>query len=410
MQVPLESLINNVLEELKRLELAKITVKVYKYSAYSPIRNYCARNGTTCYEPATLNAFICLQKKRLENSEISEKHFRMLRRAVLVLHDFYQNGTIQGGCRYYSSYEISEYFGLCLKQFLEAQHLSKGTIRQLRSNILLFLHHIEHAGHHDFSAISPDDVKDYILVAAEKNNGGMPNVLYALRAFLDYLRSNSIVSKDFQPVLNRPARRKKRVLPCFTHEEVEAILAQIDTSTKPGKRDYAILFLASHTGLRSIDIANLRLSDIDWMKDSIHIVQRKTGRPLALPLEPDTGNAIAQYILEARPESTSEYIFLRARAPYRKVADDGTMYNILKKYLKSAGIVRKPGDGKSFHGLRRSMGTWMLESGVPLTTISQVLGHKEQDSTKQYLSMDHERLSVCALDFQEIPVGRGIFE
>jgi site-specific recombinase XerD len=324
MQIPLKRLVENVLEELKRLGMSKLTIKTYKYSAYSPIRNYCARNGTTCYEPATLNAFICFQKKRLENSEISEKHFRMLRRAVLMLHDLYQHGTLQG-CRYDSGYEISEYFGLCLEQLLEAQqHLSKGTIYQLRSNILQFLYHIEHGGHRDFSAISPEDVKNYLLAAAEKNKGGMPNVLYALRTFLDYLRSNSIVSKDFQPVLNKPAQRKKRVLPCFTHKEVEAILKQIDTSTKQGKRDYAILFLASHTGLRSIDIANLRLSDLDWLNDSIHIVQRKTGRPLALPLEPDTGNAIAEYILEARPGSTSEYAFLRTRAPYRKLADGGT--------------------------------------------------------------------------------------
>ena len=411
MQIPLERLIKNVLEELKKLGMAKLTIKSYTYSAYSPIRNYCARNGTTCYEPATLNAFICFQKKRLENSKISEKHFRMLRRAVLMLHDLYQHGTLQG-CRYDSGskYEISEYFGLCLKQFLEAQHLSKGTISQLRSNILRFLYHIEHAGHRDFSAILPEDVRDYILAAAEKNKGGMPNVLYALRIFLNHLRSNSLVSKDFQPVLNKPARRKKRVLPCFTHEEVEAILGQIDTNTKQGKRDYAILLLASHTGLRSIDIANLRLSDLDWLNDSILIVQKKTGRPLVLPLETDTGNAIAEYILEARPESTSEYVFLRTRAPYRKLADCGSLDNILEKYLKSAGILRQPGDGKSFHALRRSMGTWMLESGVPLTTISQVLGHKEQDSAKQYLSMDHERLASCALDFQEIPVGRGIFE
>ncbi len=411
MQIPLERLIENVLEELKKLGMAKLTIKSYTYSAYSPIRNYCARNGTTCYESATLNAFICLQKKRLENSEISEKHFRMLRRAVLMLHDLYQHGTLQG-CRYDSGskYEISEKFGLCMKQFLEEQHLSKGTISNLRSTILQFLCHMEHEGRRDFSTISPEDVRDYLLTAAEKNKGGMPNVLYALRIFLDYLRSNSLVSKDFQPMLNKPARRKKRVLPCFTHEEVEAILGQIDTDTKQGRRDYAILLLASHTGLRSIDIVNLRLSDLDWLNDSIRIVQKKTGRPLVLPLETDTGNAIAEYILKARPESASEYVFLRTCAPYRKLADCGTMDNILEKYLKSACILRQPGDGKSFHALRRSMGTWMLESGVSLTTISQVLGHKEQDSTKQYLSMDHERLASCALDFQEIPVGRGIFE
>ncbi len=412
MQIPLERLIKNVLKELKKLGMAELTIKSYKYSAYSPISNYCARNGTTCYEPAMLNAFICYQKERLENSEISEKYFRTLRRAVLMLHDLYQHGTLQG-CRYNSGskYKTNEYFDLCLKQFLEAQHLSKGTISNLRSIILQFLCQMEYIGRRDFSAISPEDVKDYLLVAAEKNKGGMSNVLYALRLFLDHLRSNSLVSIDFQPVLNKPARRKKRVLPCFTREEVEAILGQIDTSTKQGKRDYAIILLAAHTGLRSIDIANLRLSDLDWLNDSIRITQKKTGRPLVLPLEPDTGNAIVEYILEARPESsTADYVFLRTCAPYRKLADCGSLDNILEKYVKSARIQRQPGDGKSFHALRRSMGTWMLESGVPLTTISQVLGHKEQDSAKQYLTMDHERLASCAMDFQEIPVGRGSFE
>lgn len=327
-----------------------------------------------------------------------------------MLHDLHHNGTLQDS-RYDSGskYKIGEYFDFCLNQFIETLYLGKRTISVIKSIILQFVCQIEGAGHCDFSIISPEDVKDFVLVAAEKNKGGMPNVLYALRLFLDYLKSNSLVSKDLQLLLNTPVRRKKRVLPCFTHEEVDAILKQIDINTKQGKRDYAILLLASHTGLRSIDIINLRLSDIDWLNDSIHIVQKKTGRPLVLPLETNTGNAIAEYILEARPESTSEYVFLKTCAPYRKLADCGTPNNILAKYLKNAGISHQPGDGKSFHALRRSMGTWMLESGVPLTTISQVLGHKDQDSAKQYLSMDHERLAVCALGFQEIPVERGIF-
>ncbi|TEB04262.1 Tyrosine recombinase XerC [Pelotomaculum schinkii] len=276
MQIPLERHIERVLEELEKLGMADITIKSYAGSAYGPMRNYCARNGTTDYEPATLNAFLCSQKERLEKSEISERHFRKLRRAVLMVHDLYQSGTLHY-CRYDAGpkYEISEYFGLCLQQFLEAQHLTERTISNLRSKILQFLYYMERAGHRDFSAISPKDVKDYLLVAAEKNKGGMPNVLHALRLFFDYLKSNSLMSKDFRPVLNKPARRKKKFLPCFTHEEVEAILRQIDTNTKQGKRDYAILLLASHTGLRSIDIVNLRLSDLDWLNDSIRMFKRK---------------------------------------------------------------------------------------------------------------------------------------
>lgn len=378
MQIQLDQLISQTLEELKKLGMKKSTIKSYRYSTYSPIKNYCIQHGTTCYEPAILNAFLSSQKKRLESNEISKRHYRKLRRAVLMLQDLFQHGTFQRN--HYSAgsiYKTNEYFGLNLKQFLEVQHLSKGTIANLKSYLLKFLNHIEHNGHSNFNTLSPKDVKNYLLVATETHQGSMGNVFYALRLFLDYLKEHSLVHEDFNPVLTTPAQRKKRILPCFTHEEVEAILKQIDTGTQEGKRDYAILFLASHTGLRSIDIANLRLTDLDWVNDTIRIVQRKTSRPLLLPLETDTGSAIATYILKGRPESDSEYVFLRTLAPYRKLSD-GSLGNILEKYRKKAGIIRHPGDGKSFHALRRSMGTWMLESGVPLTTISQVLGHKNR--------------------------------
>ncbi len=406
----LDQLINQTLEELKQLGIAESTIKSYRYSAYSLIRNYCVKHGTNCYKPATLDSFLSAQKKRIENSEISKRHYRKLRRAVQMLHEIYQYGTLQWD--YYSArsiYKSNDYFSLCLKEFLDAQHLSRGTIANLRTYILQFLCYIEHNGHCDFNALLPVVVKDYLMATAETHQGSMGNVLYALRLFFNYLKKNSLLLIDLSPILNKPAQRKKKILPCFTHEEVETILKQIDIDTKEGKRDYAILFLASHTGLRAVDIANLRLTDLDWVNDTICIVQRKTGRLLILPMETDTGNAIAAYILEGRPESDSEHVFLRTMAPYRKLSDVGAVGNILQKYLKKAGLTRSPGDGKSFHGLRRSMGTWMLESGVPLTTISQVLGHKEQDSAKQYLSMDHKRLAECTLDFQGIPIKGGLF-
>ena len=87
-----------------------------------------------------------------------------------------------------------------------------------------------------------------------------------------------------------------------------------------GKRNYAMLLLALRTGLRSIDIVNLKLGDIQWKRNTIEIVQAKTGTPLVLPLLTDVGNAIADYILNGRPDSQQPYIFLRTQAPYRKLS------------------------------------------------------------------------------------------
>jgi integrase len=110
---------------------------------------------------------------------------------------------------------------------------------------------------------------------------------------------------------------------------MENILAQSDINTPAGKRDYAILMLASVTGIRAIDIANAKLTDINWRESTIHFVQHKTGFGLSLPLVASAAAAIADYILNARPEAESPYIFLTEVAPYRRLSDKSSVANVL---------------------------------------------------------------------------------
>ncbi len=79
------------------------------------------------------------------------------------------------------------------------------------------------------------------------------------------------------------------------------------------------------------------------------------------------------------------------------------------KYERMAGIERKPFDGKGFHSLRRRIATKMIVSGVPVTTVSQVLGQMEMDSAKQYLVFDVENLRECAIGLDGIEVAGGVF-
>jgi len=72
--------------------------------------------------------------------------------------------------------------------------------------------------------------------------------------------------------------------------------------------------------------------------------------------------------------------------------------------MLGAGIEYAPYEGKSVHALRRSIASWMLESNIPLETISQVLGHKNTNSTKRYLSFDDNNLKKCALSLRGIEV------
>jgi site-specific recombinase XerC len=78
--------------------------------------------------------------------------------------------------------------------------------------------------------------------------------------------------------------------------------------------------------------------------------------------------------------------------------------SIVQRNLKKAGLTYNSKLRKGFHSFRRSVGTQMLESNIPLPTISQVLGHSNTESTKPYLCIDFSGLKNCALDLSVIPV------
>ena len=106
-----------------------------------------------------------------------------------------------------------------------------------------------------------------------------------------------------------------------------------------------MLTLARHTGLRAVDVIHMKLQDIDWISGEIRIVQHKTKRPLILPLENHVGNAIAEYILNVRPDSTAPEIFLRTRAPYVSLGyGNGTA--ITRRYAERAGVMWNPNEHK----------------------------------------------------------------
>lgn len=75
---------------------------------------------------------------------------------------------------------------------------------------------------------------------------------------------------------------------------------------------------------------------------------------------------------------------------------------MFRKLQKRAGIQRQAFDGKGFHGLRRRLAKKLLVTGTPLTTVSQILGHTDLSSARQYLSLDSSNLKECALSFEGI--------
>lgn len=99
---------------------------------------------------------------------------------------------------------------------------------------------------------------------------------------------------------------------------------------------------------------------------------------------------------------------MRLIAPRTGLADAVSIGCMFQQYQRKAGIYRHAFDGKGFHGLRRRLAKKLLVTGTPLTTITQILGHDDPKSARQYLSLDTHNLKECALDFKGIPLERGL--
>jgi site-specific recombinase XerD len=404
--IKLALLIEKILGEMRDLRYSESTVLGYKYKDFSPIRKYHEEMGENFYSETLAAEYVELQRGRFVAGVISERRFRGIRRAAHILSDYSKTENPVWGRAKRTALPNSPYFKQILESFLT--HLSESiadtTINGIRSTIISFLKYLEDIGCKDFHEPSLSDIRSFLIMVSGKNPRGMGNIIFALRKFWKYLKEIGATDFEAAVVLQKPAGPHIKILPCFTKEEVRTLLLHSQDGSARGSRNHAILLLAAHTGLRLIDIVNLQLGDIDWPRKEINITQRKTGNSLTLPLNIDAGNAIAEYILSFRPDTESPYVFLKTMAPFTKLSDVGTGANIIKPYLRKAGIAPSP--GKGFHALRRSMGTWLIESGSDVPTTAQVLGHMNHDSSNRYVSLHHSGLRDCPMNLSGIGVAK----
>ena len=223
---------------------------------------------------------------------------------------------------------------------------------------------------------------------------------WSLKRFFAFLNAAGLSDVRIDGLLARAAPRRVRALPCFTREETGWLIKGIDTGTACGKRDYAMVALAVWTGLRCCNIVALRLDEIDWRRDEIRLVQAKTSRPLVLPLPALAGNAVAEWILHGRPGCEAPEVFIRLQPPFVKLGNSAGS-TLMRRRLARAGIDHTARDGKSFHALRRTTGTRLIESGAGQPLTAQILGHARINSSSRYFALADEQLRQCCLPLEK---------
>ncbi len=222
-----------------------------------------------------------------------------------------------------------------------------------------------------------------------------------LRQYFKYAYLNQYVNYPIEFYLPHAPQRVRTKLPTvWTQEQIDSLLNAVDTSNPIGKRDYAMMLIGARLGLRVGDIRNLKISDIDWKGKTISIIQNKTKNMLTLPLPNDVGWAIIDYLKNGRPITNCENIFVVHNAPYIGKPLKSTVRNNFNKALKRANIPIEKQKNCGWHSLRHSLATNLLQNGVGVTMISDILGHSDPQVAKHYLRVDIEGLKKCALEIE----------
>jgi len=226
-------------------------------------------------------------------------------------------------------------------------------------------------------------------------------VCQGLRSLLRYLHAASLVGRDLSSCVTRPPRYWNESIPSsFTDAQVKAMLAATRQDRTPaGKRDHAILLLLATYGLRAGEISRLRLEDIDWRRERFRITQSKTGRASELPLMAPVGEAILDYLRQARPASEHREVFLRHRAPYTPFSRGSCLTSVVNRRLRSTGL---PVAGRhGTHAFRYARAVSLLRADVPLKAISDLLGHSSSSSTDTYLKLATDDLRDVGLELPQ---------
>ena len=282
-------------------------------------------NKQFTYSPRKSEIWLEKQRTREVSGQISHRYLVFMRTVIKQFEQFCKEGRLIIKRRYERPACLPGCFHSIYQEFLCSlpQNLAPATISLHETNSRQFFEYLVKRSILDLKLFGYETVKEFLADAATHHRCSMDKVIQALKLLFTFLldRGYVVFNPDFSVM--KPAYRRKPVLPHFTHDEVESHLSLIDRSSAIGKRDYAVVLVAIYTGLRSSDVFNLRLNNIDWRKHEIRITQKKTGNVLCLPLSPEAGNALADYILNGRPSSAEEYVFVKCVAPYTKLSSKG---------------------------------------------------------------------------------------
>jgi integrase len=176
-------------------------------------------------------------------------------------------------------------------------------------------------------------------------------------------------------------------------EQVQEFLRSIDRRSRTGWRDYMMLYLMAYYGLRPGEVARLSLDSIDWEAKTMLVLQSKTCSTLILPLFDRTIDLLKRYLRVGRSKSKHRELFLCAFPPDRPITNFA-IAQVFKIRARKSGL---PIAHATTYCLRHTFAMRLLNRGVGIKAIGDLMGHTSITSTAIYLRLHTEMLRDMAL-------------
>jgi site-specific recombinase XerD len=251
----------------------------------------------------------------------------------------------------------------------------------------------------DVSEIAPAQVIEYVgAVTRTYRPRTVEGAATSLRSFFRFLRAEGLREDRLEDAVPMVPHRPSGLVRHLDPRRFEQLIALLDSASPRGLRDRAIILCMARLGLRTGEVVQLRLEDIDWVNATVRVRARKTGHGGLLPLPDDVGAALAEYLQHGRPDTAAREVFvlhqLRVGAPISGSIVGRAVDNALRRARITAPM----------HGgnlLRHSLATELVVRGASLREIADLFGHSSLATTRIYAAVDVAALREVALPWPE---------
>jgi integrase/recombinase XerD len=246
---------------------------------------------------------------------------------------------------------------------------------------------------HSLARLSRGDVERFVdRTSGRLTRQSLQHTVAHLRSFLRFCSNRGLTGGRLD-IIDTPRAYRGELPPrALPWNLVRKLLGSIDRSSFEGCRDHTILYLMAYYGLRPSEVASLTVDSINWDNRTLRVEQCKTRSVAIFPLDDRATRVLSRY-LRCRPDGPWRELFLKVRCPAGPIKA-ATIGDIYDNRARRSGL---PIVESSSYSLRHSFAMRLLERGVGVKAIGDLLGHHSFESTCVYLRLHTDALRGVAL-------------